>query len=72
MNDVKLGENHPDGTHSLNNLANLYSEQGRNVAAEALYQCALSIMKVEFPGGHPNLDIFQKNYDELKRKQAGQ
>jgi tetratricopeptide (TPR) repeat protein len=63
-----VGKDHPSVAATLNNLAGLYRAQGRYDEAESLYQRSLAIMKAIFPNGHPNIDIIQVNYDELKRK----
>ena len=31
-----------------------------------LYERALSILKAIFPNGHPNIDLYQKNFEILK------
>ena len=38
-----LGPDHPDVAQSLNNLADLYSAQGRHADAEPLYKRALAL-----------------------------
>nr|MDJ0601048.1 CHAT domain-containing protein [Crocosphaera sp.] len=50
----KLGENHPSTAQSLNNLAGLYSFQGRYTEAEPLYQEALAIRKQKLGENHPS------------------
>ena len=43
IREQQLGPEHPDVASSLNNLANLYCEQGKYAEAEPLYQRALHI-----------------------------
>ncbi len=57
---------------ALNNLAVFYGHQGRHNEAEPLHQRAVAIMKKNFPGGHPSIDLYQKNYDFLKQNMAEQ
>jgi tetratricopeptide (TPR) repeat protein len=67
-----LGNEHPHVAAAMNNLATFYESRHRYNEAESLYQTSLSILKKNFPLGHRYIDKLQKNYDELKRKQAGQ
>src|SRR5207253_2390074 len=48
-----LGENHPDCTYSLNNLAALYVSQGDYARAEPLLQKALDVQKQSLGEKHP-------------------
>jgi tetratricopeptide (TPR) repeat protein len=63
-----LGKDNLDMATSLNNLAASYKSQGKYPEAEPLYQRALSILDTSFPNGHPNLDVIQANYQDLKSK----
>ena len=69
-----LGPDHPDTSHSLNNLAALYQAQGKYEQAEPLYQRALTIYTRAFGPQHPGTKTIQRNYDgfleEKKRKGA--
>lgn len=40
---------------TLDNLAELYDEQGKHAKAEALYVQSLKILKASLPPNHPNL-----------------
>jgi tetratricopeptide (TPR) repeat protein len=48
-----LGADHPDTATSLNNLAGLYSSQGRYEAAEPLYIRSLEILEQVLGADHP-------------------
>jgi tetratricopeptide (TPR) repeat protein len=50
-----LGERHPQVASSLNNLASLYSSQGRYEAAEPLYQQALELRRELLGERHPDV-----------------
>lgn len=49
-----LGPEHPDTASSLNNLAELYRNQGRYAQAEPLFQRALAIREQVLGPEHPN------------------
>ncbi len=49
-----LGEDHPEYATSLNNLANLYSNQGKYEQAEPLYIQALKLKKQLLAENHPD------------------
>jgi len=49
-----LGPDHPDTSHSLNNLAALYDNQGKYEQAEPLYQRALAIRERVLGAEHPD------------------
>jgi tetratricopeptide (TPR) repeat protein len=53
IDEKRLGPDHPDGAIRLNNLARLYSAQGRHSEAEALSQRALAISEQAFGPDHP-------------------
>lgn len=61
-----LGEEHPDVATSLNNLAGLYSSQGRYSQAEPLYQQALEICERCLGVNHPNTVTCRKNFENLR------
>lgn len=45
IGEKALGENHPDVATSLNNLTNLYKDQGRFDEAEPLFQRYRELLK---------------------------
>ena len=45
IREKALGPDHPDVARSLNNLAELYDDQGRYADAEPLYKRSLAIRK---------------------------
>src|SRR5256886_6428349 len=49
----RLGSDHPEVAIRLNNLARLYSDQGRNAEAELLSQRALAISEQALGTDHP-------------------
>ena len=49
-----LGENHPDYASSLNNLADLYHDQGDYPRAEPLFRQASEIAKKVLGENHPH------------------
>ncbi len=61
-----LGEEHPDVTASLNNLAGLYDYQGRYTEAESLYQQALDILERRLGANHPNTVTVRENLTYLR------
>jgi len=63
-----LGAEHPDTATSLNNLAALYSDQGKDEQAEPLYQRALAIRERVLGAEHPSTRATRKNYAELLQK----
>lgn len=63
-----FGSRHPDLTSSLNNLATLYTEQGRYVEAEPLFKRALVIGETELGLEHPNVASILENYATLLHK----
>ena len=58
----RLGENHPDTTIILNNLALLYESQGRYEEAEPLFLQALSILFSSVGENHPNTQTGWENF----------
>jgi len=63
-----LGPEHPDTAQSLNNLAILYHNQGKDEQAEPLYQRALAIYERMLGPEHPYTKATQKSYAELLQK----
>ena len=47
---------------SLNNLANLYHDQGQHAKAEPLYQRALAMREKALGSEHPNVATVLENY----------
>jgi tetratricopeptide (TPR) repeat protein len=62
-----LGAKHPSTALSLNNLAELYREQGKYAQVELLYVRALSNCEQLLSIDHPNLQLIQHNYALLLR-----
>lgn len=58
-------ENH---AKALNNLANLYSNQGDLARAKPMYEEAIGIMIDAFPDGHPDADGYKSNYWQLLKQ----
>jgi tetratricopeptide (TPR) repeat protein len=54
IREQHLGANHPDTAKSLNNLAILYSDQGKYEQAESLYQRAFTILEQHLGADHPD------------------
>lgn len=63
-----LGPDHPHVAASLNNLAELYSNQGRYGDAEPLYQRSLAILVKAFGPDHPHVAATMKNHAALLRE----
>lgn len=59
---IALPENHPNIAASLNNLAELYREQGKYEAAEPLLLQAIEIFKQSLGEEHPHTQKVQENY----------
>jgi CHAT domain-containing protein len=56
-----LGQNHPDVSNSINNLAGLYLEQDKFEAAATLYERALRIEEEVFGPTHANISSILNN-----------
>jgi tetratricopeptide (TPR) repeat protein len=77
-----LGASHPDTLQSMNNLANLYENQGKYDEAEPLYVECLALCKAILGASHPdtlqsmnNLAGLYQNqgkYDQAKEIRAKQ
>ncbi|EDX74339.1 tetratricopeptide repeat domain protein [Coleofasciculus chthonoplastes PCC 7420] len=63
-----LGDDHPDVASSLNNLAYLYSSQGRYGEAEPLYQQALELCKRLLGDDHPNTITVRENLQRMREQ----
>ncbi len=67
--EKNVGPNHPDVATSLNNLAELYRNQGLYAQAEPLYRRALAIREKALGLDHPSLATSLNNlatlYDDL-------
>ena len=64
-----LEDNHPDVAQSLNNLAELYSSQGKYAEAEPLYLQSLAIAEQALGKNHPNTIIFRENLQMMRQHQ---
>lgn len=69
VREKTLGKIHLDVATSLNNLAVLHHVRNRAADAVPLLRRALTILKKQLPAGHPKLKLYQKNYDELRKRQ---
>jgi CHAT domain-containing protein len=65
-----LGHSHPDVADSLNNLAALYSSQGRYSEAEPLYRQALEMRKRLLGDNHPSVATSLNNLAALYSSQG--
>ena len=72
LQEKLLHNDHPNVALTLNNLANLYAQQGNYSAAEPFYLRGIALLETAFPEGHPQLEGIRKNYERMKRDQAGQ
>ena len=64
-----LGEEHPLTTQSLNNLANLLSDQGSYEEARPLYERALAIYEKLLGEEHPDTKLVRQNLTTLDTQQ---
>jgi tetratricopeptide (TPR) repeat protein len=55
----------------LNNLANLYEDQGRYQDAEPLYTRALAIFEKKLGPDHPYTHRCKANYGRLRQEMTG-
>jgi tetratricopeptide (TPR) repeat protein len=62
-----FGPQHPDTAQSLNNLANLYKDQGRYEQAEPLFKRALTICEQQLGSQNPATVFIRKNYEAFVR-----
>lgn len=63
--ETTLGVDHPDSAKILNNLANLYSEQGVKHQALCLYQKAGDILRKNLGEQHPTTKMVENNFQQL-------
>ena len=71
IHKIALPENHPGIATDLNNLALLYSSQGKYEAAEQLYLQAIEIFKESLGEEHPKTQTVLKNYQIFSNKKNG-
>ncbi|MCL5096136.1 MAG: tetratricopeptide repeat protein [Candidatus Omnitrophica bacterium] len=64
----RFGPEHPNVALSLNNLAELYRDQGRYEEAEPLYTQALEIAEQTLGQSHPTTKTIRGNLNTLKNK----
>ena len=64
-----LGDKHPSVAISLNNLAELYSSQGRYEEAEPLFLQALAIAEQALGENHPNTVKIRENLQMMRQQQ---
>jgi tetratricopeptide (TPR) repeat protein len=67
IREQQLGPQHPNTATSLNNLAALYKNQGKDKQAEPLYQRALAIDEHALGPQHPDTQTIRANYARLLR-----
>jgi hypothetical protein len=66
----RLGPDHPDVAASFNNLAQLYTDQGRYADDEPLYTPALGIREKALGPDHPDVTLSLNNLAVLYRDQG--
>ena len=67
--EIFEGDNYPNITENLNNLAKLYQSQGRYAEAEPLYLQALAIAEQALGENHPNTVKIRENLQTLRQQQ---
>jgi tetratricopeptide (TPR) repeat protein len=68
LREKVLGPEHLHVAVSLNNLATLYTVQGKYIRAKELFKRALAICEQALGPHHPNLAQFLENYAALLQK----
>ena len=68
--EIFEGDNYPNVTENLNNLAKLYQSQGRYAEAEPLLIQALELRKRLLGENHPHVAISLNDLAELYRSQG--
>ena len=63
-----MGPDHSSVAESLNNLAELYSDQGKFAIAEPLYERSLAIWVKSLGPDHPHVATSLENIADLYRK----
>jgi tetratricopeptide (TPR) repeat protein len=66
IGEKRLGSEHPKLATWLNNLAGLYSDQGKYEEAELLYERALAIYERKLGPNHPYTVSTRESYAFLK------
>ena len=67
--EIFEGDNYPNITENLNNLAKLYQSQGRYEEAEPLHQQALDIAEQALGENHPTTVKIRENLQRLRQQQ---
>ncbi|EPF18252.1 tetratricopeptide repeat protein [Microcystis aeruginosa] len=67
--EIFEGDNYPNITENLNNLAKLYQSQGRYEEAEPLHQQALDIAEQALGENHPTTVKIRENLQTLRQQQ---
>ncbi|MCA2641936.1 MULTISPECIES: tetratricopeptide repeat protein [unclassified Microcystis] len=67
--EIFEGDNYPNITENLNNLAKLYQSQGRYAEAESLYLQALELRKRLLGENHPATVKIRKNLQKMRQQQ---
>jgi CHAT domain-containing protein/Tfp pilus assembly protein PilF len=70
IREKALGTDHPDVALSLNNLADLYDQQGRYADAEPLYKRSLAIREKALGLDHPDVASSLNNLASLYQNQG--
>jgi tetratricopeptide (TPR) repeat protein len=68
IDEKTLGSEHPDLAIRLNNLATVYSDQGKYAEAEPLLKRSLAIYEQKLGPTHPSTRTIRENYDSLLRE----
>ena len=67
--EIFEGDNYPNITENLNNLAKLYQSQGRYAEAEPLYLQALAIAEQALGENHPTTVKIRENLQMMRQQQ---
>jgi len=67
--EIFEGDNYPNITENLNNLAKLYQSQGKYEEAEPLYLQALAIAEQALGENHPNTVKIRENLQMMRQQQ---
>ena len=68
VREKSLGPDHPNVAISLNNLAVIYSNQGKHWEAELIHKRALKILEKALGPDHPNVESLSANLNNLRKK----
>lgn len=68
--EKRLGKEHSNAVHLLDQLAIFYHSRGRYAEAEPLYKRVLEIREKQLPGDHPNIPKAQRRLALLHKDQG--